>query len=62
MLPVDPPEIHLQGLPPPHPIPIEERASIFVLEKGRLDMLDDAFVVVDEVGVRVDIPVGGVGA
>jgi CRISPR-associated protein Cas1 len=30
------------------------------LEKGRLDVLDGAFVLVDEVGVRIHIPVGGV--
>lgn len=48
------------GLPPPRPIPIKERASILFLEKGRLDVLDGAFVVVDESGVRIQIPVGGV--
>jgi CRISPR-associated protein Cas1 len=50
----------LPGLPPPRPIPIRERASILFLEKGRLDVLDGAFVVVDERGVRTHIPVGGV--
>jgi len=50
----------LRGLPPPRPIPIKERASILFLEKGRLDVLDGAFVLVDEIGVRVHIPVGGV--
>lgn len=50
----------LPGLPPPRPIPIKERASILFLEKGRLDVLDGAFVLVDENGVRVHIPVGGV--
>lgn len=50
----------LPGLPPPRPIPIKERASILFLEKGRLDVLDGAFVVVDEAGVRIHIPVGGV--
>lgn len=48
------------GLPPPRPIPLRERASILFLEKGRLDVLDGAFVVVDERGVRTQIPVGGV--
>lgn len=38
---------------------MRERASILFLEKGRLDVLDGAFVVVDEQGVRVHIPVGG---
>jgi CRISPR-associated protein Cas1 len=50
----------MPGLPPPHPIPVKERASILFLEKGRLDVLDGAFVLVDENGVRVHIPVGGV--
>src|ERR1051325_2396312 len=50
----------MRGLPPPRPIPIKERSSILFLEKGRLDVLDGAFVLVDEVGVRVHIPVGGV--
>ena len=50
----------MPGLPPPRPIPIKERASILFLEKGRLDVLDGAFVVVDEAGVRIHIPVGGV--
>ncbi len=50
----------LPGLPPPRPIPIRERASIVFIEKGRLDVLDGAFVVVDENGVRTHIPVGGV--
>lgn len=49
----------LPGLPPPRPIPIRERASILFVEKGRLDVLDGAFVLVDEGGVRTHIPIGG---
>jgi CRISPR-associated protein Cas1 len=49
----------LPGLPPPRPIPIRERASILFVEKVRLDVLDGAFVMVDEGGVRTHIPVGG---
>lgn len=49
----------LPGLPPPRPIPIRERASILFVEKGRLDVLDGAFVMVDEGGVRTHIPIGG---
>lgn len=49
-----------RGLPPPRPIPIKERSSILFLEKGRLDVLDGAFVLVDDNGVRVHIPIGGV--
>src|SRR5207253_7113161 len=52
--------VAIRGLPPPRPIPIKDRASILFLEKGRLDVLDGAFVLVDEAGVRVHIPVGGV--
>lgn len=47
-------------LPPLKPIPIKERLSILFIEKGQLDVLDGAFVVVDKTGVRTHIPVGGV--
>lgn len=47
-------------LPPLKPIPIKERLSILFIEKGHLDMLDGAFVVVDKTGVRTHLPVGGV--
>ena len=47
------------GIAPPRPIPIKDRASILFIEKGRLDVLDGAFVVVDRNGVRTHIPVGG---
>lgn len=47
-------------LPPLKPIPIKDRISILFLEKGNLDVLDGAFVVVDKTGVRTHIPVGGV--
>lgn len=50
----------LPGLPPPRPIPVRERAAILFLEKGRLDVLDGAFVLVDEDGIRIHIPIGGV--
>ena len=49
----------LPGLPPPRPIPLKDRASILFLEKGQLDVIDGAFVVVDARGVRTVIPVGG---
>ena len=52
--------VAMPGLPPPRPIPIKDRSSILFLEKGRLDVLDGAFVLVDENGVRMHIPVGGV--
>jgi CRISPR-associated protein Cas1 len=50
----------LPGLPPPRPIPIRERVSIVFIEKTRVDVLDGAFVLVDEAGIRTHIPVGGV--
>ncbi len=53
------PETAIPGLPPPRPIPIKERASILFLDKGQLDVIDGAFVVVDVRGVRTVIPVGG---
>jgi CRISPR-associated protein Cas1 len=49
----------MPGLPPPRPIPIRDRASILFVEKGRLDVLDGAFVMVDEGGIRTHIPIGG---
>jgi len=50
----------MPGLPPPRPIPIRERTAIVFIEKGRLDVLDGAFVLVDENGIRVHIPIGGI--
>jgi CRISPR-associated protein Cas1 len=47
-------------LPPLRPIPIKDRLSVLYVEKGNLDVLDGAFVVVDINGVRTHIPVGGV--
>ncbi|QNT79319.1 type I-E CRISPR-associated endonuclease Cas1e [Entomobacter blattae] len=49
----------LPGLPPPRPIPLKERSSILFVEKGQLDVLDGAFVLVDQNGVRMHIPIGG---
>ena len=47
-------------LPPLKPLPIKERISVVFVERGEIDMLDGAFVVVDANGVRTHIPVGGV--
>lgn len=44
---------------PLRPIPLKDRAAIVFLEYGQLDVLDGAFVLVDQNGVRVQIPVGG---
>ena len=50
----------MSHLAPPRPIPIKDRASILFIEKGQLDVLDGAFVVVDQTGVRTHIPIGGI--
>ncbi|MBF0494583.1 MAG: type I-E CRISPR-associated endonuclease Cas1 [Candidatus Omnitrophica bacterium] len=47
-------------LPKLTPITIKERVSLVYVEKGNLDVLDGAFVVVDAAGVRTHIPIGGV--
>lgn len=47
-------------LPKLSPLPLKERSSMVFLEKGRLDVLDGSFVLVDAEGVRVHVPVGGV--
>ncbi len=52
--------VPLPGIQPPKPIPIKDRASILFLEKGQLDVIDGAFVLVDKNGVRTQIPVGGI--
>ena len=49
----------LPGLKPPRPIPLKDRSSIIFIDKGQLDVLDGAFVVVDVNGVRTHIPIGG---
>jgi len=46
-------------LPRLKPLPMKERASLVFVERGRLDVLDGAFVLVDAEGVRTHIPVGG---
>jgi CRISPR-associated protein Cas1 len=47
-------------LPALKPIPIKDRISVLFVEKGNLDVLDGAFVVIDKNGVRTHIPVGSV--
>lgn len=47
-------------LPPLKPIPMKERVSVLFVERGQLDVLDGAFVMVDKTGVRTHIPVGSV--
>lgn len=50
----------MSSLPALKPIPIKDRVSILFVEKGNVDVLDGAFVVVDKNGVRTHVPVGGV--
>lgn len=49
----------LPSIVPPKPIPLKDRASILFVERGQLDVLDGAFVVVDKNGTRTHIPIGG---
>jgi hypothetical protein len=47
-------------LPPLKPIAMKERISMLFIEKGEIDVLDGAFVVIDKTGVprtRGDEPV-----
>ncbi len=44
---------------PLRPIAIKDRSSIIFLERGQVDVIDGAFVLVDVKGTRVQIPVGG---
>lgn len=52
----------MPGAPPPRPIPLKDRSSIIFVEKGQLDVIDGAFVLVDANGIRMHIPVGGLAA
>jgi CRISPR-associated protein Cas1 len=47
-------------LPPLKPIAMKERVSLIFIERGEIDVLDGAFVVIDKNGVRTHIPVGSV--
>ncbi len=47
-------------LPALKPIPIKDRLAVLYIEYGHLDVLDGAFVVVDQKGVRTHIPIGSV--
>lgn len=41
------------------PISIKDRSSIVFLEYGQVDVVDGAFVLIDQNGIRVQVPVGG---
>ena len=47
-------------LPPLKPIAMKERISMIFIERGEIDVIDGAFVVVDKNGVRTHIPVGSI--
>ena len=47
-------------LPPLKPLAMKDRFSYLFLEYGQIDVLDGAFVLLDETGVRTHIPVGSV--
>lgn len=42
------------------PIPIKERLSLLFIERCRVDVVDNAFVMIDREGVRTHVPVGGI--
>jgi len=39
---------------------MKERVSLLFIEKGEIDVLDGAFVVVDKTGIRTHVPVGSI--
>jgi CRISPR-associated protein Cas1 len=47
-------------LPNLKPLPMKDRVSMIFIQYGQIDVLDGAFVVVDQTGVRTHIPVGSV--
>lgn len=47
-------------LPPIKPLPMKDRISMIFIQYGQIDVLDGAFVVIDQNGVRTHIPVGSV--
>lgn len=46
---------------PLRPIPLKDRSAIVFLERGQVDVIDNAFVLTTKSGVRSQIPVGGLG-
>jgi CRISPR-associated protein Cas1 len=49
-----------QLLPPIKPLPMKDRISMIFIQYGQIDVMDGAFVVIDQNGVRTHIPVGSV--
>lgn len=52
--------VTLPGLLPPKPIPLKERAALFVVQRAQIDLAGEAFVVIDAHGMRTHFPIGGV--
>lgn len=49
------------NVPPPlKPLPMKDRISMIFVQYGQIDVLDGAFVVIDQTGVRTHIPVGSI--
>lgn len=46
--------------PPLKPLPMKDRVSMVFIQYGQIDVLDGAFVVIDQTGIRTHIPVGSV--
>lgn len=46
--------------PPLKPIPMKDRISMMFIQYGQIDVVDGAFVVIDQTGIRTHIPVGSV--
>lgn len=46
--------------PPLKPIPMKDRISMIFIQYGQIDVVDGAFVVIDQTGIRTHIPVGSV--
>lgn len=45
---------------PLKPLPMKDRVSMIFIQYGQIDVLDGAFVVIDQTGIRTHIPVGSV--
>lgn len=46
--------------PPLKPLPMKDRISMMFVQYGQIDVLDGAFVVIDQTGVRTHIPIGSI--
>lgn len=47
-------------LPPLKPLPIKDRVSMIFLERGKIDVVDGAFVIIDKESTHTQIPIGSV--